>query len=182
MTMMMGGEREDLLKLVRQRERVLKSAARQRSAKLLADFENQMGQIYSFDQDEVWATLMEAAEREVEKCKTALAVQCPELGILDRFAPNMHLIWLRRGYDNAVEKRRQAARLCTGYLDRVLAALRSGALQPTPGVQHAMIERDASCGVYRGRECDCVPNISESGPYGVTVIDERGVGRKARRS
>ena len=33
-------EREDLQRLVRQREKVLKSAAKQRSAELLADFEN----------------------------------------------------------------------------------------------------------------------------------------------
>ena len=43
MSMMNKSEREDLLRLIRQREKVLKSAARQRSAELLADFENQMG-------------------------------------------------------------------------------------------------------------------------------------------
>ena len=53
-TTMTKGEREDLQRLVRQREKVLKAAARQRSAELLADFENQMGQEYSFDHDEVW--------------------------------------------------------------------------------------------------------------------------------
>jgi len=40
---MTRGEREDLQRLIRQREKVLKSAAQQRSAELLADFENQMG-------------------------------------------------------------------------------------------------------------------------------------------
>ena len=33
----------------------LKSAAKQRSAEVLADFENQMGQRFIFNQDEVWA-------------------------------------------------------------------------------------------------------------------------------
>src|SRR6516162_9477560 len=63
------GEREDLQRLVRQREKVLKSAAKQRSADLLADFENQMGQEYSFDQDEVWAAAQQAAETEVRKAQ-----------------------------------------------------------------------------------------------------------------
>jgi hypothetical protein len=45
---------EDLQRLIRQREKVLKSAAKQRSAELIADFENQMGQEFSFDRDEVW--------------------------------------------------------------------------------------------------------------------------------
>jgi hypothetical protein len=37
-------ERDDLQRLIRQREKVLKSAAKLRSAEVLADFENQMGQ------------------------------------------------------------------------------------------------------------------------------------------
>jgi hypothetical protein len=47
------GERDDLQRLIRQREEVLKSAAKQRSAELLADFENQMGVEFSFDDDVV---------------------------------------------------------------------------------------------------------------------------------
>jgi hypothetical protein len=49
------GEREALQVLIRQRERVLKSAAKQRSSELLADFENQLGSIYSYDNDNTWA-------------------------------------------------------------------------------------------------------------------------------
>src|ERR1700730_3322348 len=51
---MTKSEREDLQRLVRQREKVLKSAAKQRSTEVVADFENQMGQEYSFDDDHVW--------------------------------------------------------------------------------------------------------------------------------
>jgi hypothetical protein len=47
---MTRAEREDLQRLVRQREKVLRSGVKQRSAELLADFENQMGSEYSFDQ------------------------------------------------------------------------------------------------------------------------------------
>jgi hypothetical protein len=65
MSAMTRAERENLQRLVRQREKVLKSAGKQRSAKLLADFENQMGSEFSFDQDEIWATAQQSAEREV---------------------------------------------------------------------------------------------------------------------
>lgn len=41
-TTMTKGEREDLHRLIRQREKVLKSAAKQRSADLLADFDVQL--------------------------------------------------------------------------------------------------------------------------------------------
>ncbi len=46
-------ERDDLQRLVRQREKVLKSNAKLRSKDLLADFENEMAAQYSFDDDRV---------------------------------------------------------------------------------------------------------------------------------
>jgi hypothetical protein len=107
---MTRAEREDLQRFVRQREKVLKSAAKQRSAELLADFENQMGQEYSFDQDEIWKQAAEIAEREVAKAQKQVASRCRELGIPERFAPGLKLSWSHRGYDNMLEKRRNELR------------------------------------------------------------------------
>ena len=104
------GEREDLQRLIRQRERVLKSAAKQRSAELVADFENQMGSEFSFDDDAVWAKAKEQAHAEIRRAKQRIAARCRELGIPDRFAPTLHLTWLNRGYDNAVAQRRAELR------------------------------------------------------------------------
>ncbi len=66
---MSKGEREDLQRLVRQREKVLKSAAKLRSTELLADFENQMASEYSFDDDAVWAEAKKTAQLEVDKAQ-----------------------------------------------------------------------------------------------------------------
>jgi hypothetical protein len=110
MNMMTRSEREDLQRLVRQRQKVLKSAAKQRSAELLADFENQMGSEYSFDQDEVWAKATESAEREVKKAQAQVAARCRELGIPDRFAPNLSLRWRHQGYDNQIPGRKAELR------------------------------------------------------------------------
>jgi hypothetical protein len=104
------GEREDLQRLVRQRGKVLKSAAQQRSAELLADFENQMGQEYAFDQDEVWKKAIETVEPLVEKAQAQIAKRCRELGIPDRFAPSVDLSWSARGYGNSIEKRKRELR------------------------------------------------------------------------
>jgi hypothetical protein len=104
------GERDDLQRLIRQREKVLKSAAKQRSAELLADFENQMGSEFSFDDDAVWAQAMREAEVEIEKAKHKIAARCRELGIPNRFAPTLQMHWSHRGYDNSVEKRRNELR------------------------------------------------------------------------
>jgi hypothetical protein len=114
---MSKSEREDLQRLVRQREKVLKSAAKQRSAELIADFENQMGQQYSFDQDETWAEAHKAADIEVAKAQDRVAARCRELGIPDRFAPSLSLRWYNTGYDNILDKRNVRMRsLCTGGL------------------------------------------------------------------
>jgi hypothetical protein len=107
---MSRSEREDLQRLIRQREKVLKSAAKQRSAELLADFENQMGQEYSFDQDEVWAQAVKSVEPLVRKAQAQIIKRCRDLGIPRQFAPSMRLHWSARGYDNEIEKRRQELR------------------------------------------------------------------------
>jgi hypothetical protein len=102
---MMKSEHEDLQRLIRQRDKVLKSAASQRSTELRADFENQLGQEYSWDQDEIWARAFEAAKQEMAKAKRLIAARCRELGILDRFAPTLDPHWHHRGYDSGSASR-----------------------------------------------------------------------------
>lgn len=69
-----------------------------------------------------------------------------------------------------------------GYLHRLVAAMARGGMMPTVGVHLTTIEHDGDCAIYGGQGCDCVPDISLSGPDGVMVIDERGAGRKVPRS
>jgi hypothetical protein len=102
-------ERSDLQLLLRQREKVLKAAAKQRSAELLADFENHLGQKYAFDQDEVWKKATIAAKAEIEKANRAIAGQCAKLGIPARFAPEIEMHWYSRG-ENASKERRAELR------------------------------------------------------------------------
>lgn len=87
MSAMTKGEREDLQRLIRQREKVLKSAAKLRSTELLADFENQMGSIYAFDDVKVWQESTRIAEAEVAKANAKIAAQAAKLGIPGEFAP-----------------------------------------------------------------------------------------------
>ena len=102
-------EREDLQRLVRQREKVLKSAAKQRSAELIADFENQMGQEFSFDQDEVWERATKIAQAALAKANEQIAARCHEIGIPKRFAPGLDLSWYGRD-ENATKQRRDELR------------------------------------------------------------------------
>jgi len=107
---MSRGEREDLQRLVRQREKVLKSAAKQRSAELLAEFENQMGSEYAFDCDDVWERAVKAVEPLVRKAKTQIAARCQELGIPQMFAPGLELHWQHRNYHSSTKERQEELR------------------------------------------------------------------------
>src|ERR1700730_16060844 len=92
------------------RQATFKSAAKKRSAELIADFENQMGQEFAFDQDEVWAAAMKAVEPHVAKAQAQIEARCRELGIPTQFAPGVGLNWHARGYANSVAKRRAQLR------------------------------------------------------------------------
>ena len=63
---MTKSEREDLAKLIRDRERVMTAAAKQRSAELLAEFEQQMASEYRFDEEETWKQATIAAHAAVK--------------------------------------------------------------------------------------------------------------------
>jgi len=117
--LMTRGEREDLQRLIRQREKVQKSAAKQRSTELLADFENQMASEYAFDDEEVWQEASRLAEQEVAKANQRIAERCKSLGIPKQFAPGLSLGWNHRGYGNSVAKRRSELR--TVALTRIAA-------------------------------------------------------------
>jgi hypothetical protein len=107
---MTKGERDDLLRLVRQRERVLKSSASQRAAVMLADFEKQISTIYTFDTDEVWKQAVEEARDAVRAAQKRVEDRCKELGIPDEFSPQISgVAWLERG-QNAWKQRREELR------------------------------------------------------------------------
>ena len=63
---MTKAEREDLQRLLRDREKVQIAAAKEMSAELMADFESQLAARYSFDDDAVWEAAVKEAEREVK--------------------------------------------------------------------------------------------------------------------
>ena len=107
---MSKGERDDLGRLMRQRAKVARTSADQRAAELLAEFEQQMASVYSFDADEVWKAAHDAAQQVVQEAQARVAKRCAELGIPERFAPSLDVYWYGRG-ENASKKRRQELRL-----------------------------------------------------------------------
>ncbi len=106
---MTRAERTDLGALIRRREKLLKTAAKQRALELIADFEKQISAVFSYDDDETWGKAYSAAEHAVNEAKAVVAQRCRELGIPAEFAPDLSLGWYGRG-ENAVNQRRTELR------------------------------------------------------------------------
>jgi len=85
---------------------------------------------------------------------------------------------MNRAARRAAKARTRGRRM--NYWDRILAARTSGAM-PRANVHICNIEHVRTCGIFHGAACNCVPEISVSGPNGIVVIDEHGNGRKMTR-
>jgi hypothetical protein len=120
-TPMSKSEREELQRHIRQRAKVLKSVAKQRSIELLAEFENQMGSKYSFDRDEVWANAHAVAKAEIKKANERVAQRCAELGIPKSFAPSIECHWFDRGENVLKERRAELRKMATSRIAAIEA-------------------------------------------------------------
>lgn len=102
---MTRGERTDLAALIRRREKLMKTAAKQRALELKADFERQISHIFEYDEDETWKAAYAAAEKVVKDSEAMVMQRCRELGIPPEFAPSISVSWYGRG-ENALNARR----------------------------------------------------------------------------
>lgn len=102
---MSKSDRDALIKIIRQRERLAKTQAKARSAEMAADFQRQLAATYHFDQSDVWKQARDAADRAIDEANRAIAAECERLGIPVAFAPYMHASWYDRG-ENASKTRR----------------------------------------------------------------------------
>lgn len=112
-------ETHDLAMIIRDRTRVLKAAVAERAAACKADFEHQMATIYKWDEDAIWKEAAESAARVVEDAKAKIARRCRQLGIPERYAPDLDLRWIGRG-ENALSERRAELRRTA---DAIIAAM-----------------------------------------------------------
>ena len=103
------GERAELIKIARHRERLAKNAVGLRAAELRAHFEQQIAAIYSFDSDTTWRAAHDLAAAATAEANRAVAERCRALGIPPEFAPSLSIGWYGRG-ENAVGQRRAELR------------------------------------------------------------------------
>ncbi len=114
---MTKGEREDLIRLVKQRERVAKTSAEQRSAAMLAEFEQQISAVHSFNSNDVWKAAVEAAIEAAKKANDRVVAEADKLGIPREFQPKLNFSWARRGENEYQERRTELRRLAKAEID-----------------------------------------------------------------
>ena len=117
--LMTRGDRQELAKLARLRERVAKADASRRAAELKADFEQQIAAIYSFDDDDVWRASRAAVSEETDRANAAITQRCRELGIPDEFAPSVASGWISRGQNAAKGRRDELRRVAYTRIDQL---------------------------------------------------------------
>lgn len=125
---MTGAERESMLKIVRMNERVAKTAAKQRAAELMAEFEAKLSAEFRYDDDAVWKTVRDEAARAVAEADSKVAARCAELGIPARFRPSLVMGWSGRG-ENAVAQRRTELRIAARKRVEALEATARNAIE-----------------------------------------------------
>jgi len=131
-------EREALAKLIRQRERLAKTAAAERSAMLLADFEQQADRQYGWNEDAVWRSALLAAKEEVAKAQTCIAERCRQLGIPGPFQPSLQVAWMQQRAAVGVEraKMRQVAKR---RIEQIEASARTAIERASVAAQEALL-------------------------------------------
>lgn len=117
--MMTKGERDQLLSLVKKREKVMKVKAQERSATLLAEFDAQSAKIHHWDEDAVWASVKDEADKAIEKAQIAIAARCSELGIPVEFAPGLQMYWHGRGHNAASDRRAELRRAAKSKVEAI---------------------------------------------------------------
>jgi replicative superfamily II helicase len=114
---MTKGEREDLIRLIKQREKVAKTAAEQRSASMLAEFESSVSKLHVFANNEVWRAAQEAATQAAHEAAEKIMAKAKELGIPEEFHPRISFTWAQRSEDAYRSRRDELRRVAKAEID-----------------------------------------------------------------
>lgn len=114
-------ERQDILQICRQRERVAKADAVAVAARHRAEFEAQLARIYSWDEDDVWKAAAKAAKEATRQANEQIAARCEQLGIPSRFRPALdEPSWYCRGENAVAQRRAELTRVANTKIDQLL--------------------------------------------------------------
>lgn len=136
---MTRADRETLIKIARQRERVAKTEAKERSARLIADFEAQLDHRYAYDENDVWKEAAEKAKAVVDEAKAAIAAECAKLGIPKQFAPGLDFGWYGRGRNAVKGEREEMRRIASRQIEAAEKAARTAIERQSLAIQEQIM-------------------------------------------
>jgi hypothetical protein len=114
-------ERQDLLQICRQRERVAKGEAVSMAARRKAEFEAQLAREYSWDESEIWKAAALAALEFTRQCSAQVAADCDKRGIPRWAQPRIsEPYWYGRGENATRERRAELTRVANAKIDQHL--------------------------------------------------------------
>jgi hypothetical protein len=159
---MTKGERDQLLQLVKKRERVMRVKAQERSAALIAEFDAQSAKIHHWDEDAVWQRVHDEAKKAIEAAQIAIAARCQELGIPAEFAPGLNIYWHGRGHNAAADRRAELRRAAKSHVE----AIEKEAMSKIEGMS---LEAQTEI-IAHGLESDAAKAFLESMPHIETLM------------
>lgn len=112
-------ERDQLLQIVKKREKVMRASAVERSGVLLAEFDRQSAKIYSFDDDSIWKQATERAKEVVARANEEIAARSAELGIPKEFAPFISMGWIGRNESAIAQRRAELRRAARSKIEAI---------------------------------------------------------------
>jgi hypothetical protein len=120
-------EREELARVARLRAKVARKAVEARQAELLADVEAQLSAKYKFD-EKVWADITRQAQEAVREADERIAGICRDVGVPEKFRPELHLSWYERGESASKERRAELRKRAETRIE-ALAARAAAAIE-----------------------------------------------------
>lgn len=132
-------DRDTLIKIARQRERVAKSEAKERSAHLMADFETQMDRHYRFDENEVWEKAATALDDALKNAKKEIDQECERLGIPEQFRPTVSAGWYGKGRNATKDQRAEMRRIALRQVEAAEKSARAAIERQSLQVQESIM-------------------------------------------
>lgn len=149
MTEMTRRDRDDLAKLCRKREAHAKTMASERAAMLRAQFEQQLAEEYSFDEDVVWNEAAQIARNAATEAQAMIAERCDKLGIPPEFAPHLDLAWHARGANSVRGRRSELTRVAKAKIEAMEKTARSEITRLSLETQTALLAGGLDSGEAR---------------------------------
>jgi hypothetical protein len=159
---MTARERTELAQLVRRREAVAKTDAKQRAAELIAQTEATLAATFAAE-DARWAAMIAKAREAVSAANETIREACRAQGIPEKFAPSLNAFWLDRGENRYADRRGELRRVAQARIAAMELAARREIERKSVEAQTAILAGGLADGAARAM-LDSLPDVADLMP------------------